>query len=146
MLLPQVLDTVKVPVPGKETPVEPAHLVVLAICVVVAALRSAHFVAHLEHRGTYRNQQNDKEVLDLAPAQSLDGGIVDRALDPAVPGQVVVRPVPLPFSISFVVLFIVRNQIIQREAIMASHEIDALLGLAFPVPEDVRAAQHPLRQ
>ena len=45
-------EPVEVPVPIEEAPVEPAHIVVLAIGIVVATLGAAHFVAHLQHRGT----------------------------------------------------------------------------------------------
>src|SRR5271165_2555615 len=75
-------EPVQIPMAVEKAPVEPADLVVLAICVVVAALRSAHFVAHLEHRGTDRNQQNDKEVLDLASAKSL---VAASSVGPSIP-------------------------------------------------------------
>ncbi len=39
-------EAVKFPVSVEETPIEPPHLVILAICVVIAALSAAHFVAH----------------------------------------------------------------------------------------------------
>src|SRR5271155_2965740 len=49
-------EPVEVPVAVEEAPVEPAHLVLLAIRVVVAPLGAAHFVTHLEHRGTNRHE------------------------------------------------------------------------------------------
>ena len=45
-------EPVEVPMPIQEAPVEPAHIVVLAIGIVVAVLGAAHLVAHLQHRGT----------------------------------------------------------------------------------------------
>src|ERR1700756_1738859 len=130
----------------EQAPVEPAYLVVLAVRVVVAALRSANFVAHLEHRHANRNQQNDKEIFDLASAQPLNIGIVARAFEAAVPREVVVRPVPVPFAIGLIVLFVIRNQIVQREAVVAGHKVYALFGLAFLVSVDIGAAEHALRQ
>ena len=49
-----------------QRPVEPAELVVLAVGVVVAALRAADLVAGDEHRHALREQQDRSEVLDLA--------------------------------------------------------------------------------
>src|SRR5262249_10150814 len=40
----------------EEVPVEPAHFVILAISVAVAPLGATHFVAHLEHRRTNRQE------------------------------------------------------------------------------------------
>ena len=62
-------EPMQVPVPVEQAPVEPADLVVLAIGVVVAVLRAAHFVAHQQHRRAERGQQHDDEVLHLAAAQ-----------------------------------------------------------------------------
>src|SRR6266403_1336203 len=47
------------------------------------------------------------------------------------------------FSVRFVVLAIEGNQVIQREAIVAGDEIDALLRLAFFVLVYVRAPRQP---
>ena len=139
-------ELMEVPMPVEEAPVEPAHLVILAIGIVVAPLSAAHFVAHLEHRRTNRCEQDDDEVLYLAASQLLDGSVVGRPLDPAVPGQVRARAVPVAFAIRLVVLVVVGNQIVQREAVVAGHEIDALFGLPFLVAEDVRTAERSLRQ
>src|SRR6266436_3583299 len=78
--------------------------------------------------------------------QLLHSRVVGRSLHPAVPRQVCPRAVPVAFTIRLVLLVIVRNQIVQREAVVAGHEIDALFGLPFLVAEDVRAAARSLRQ
>ena len=44
----------------------PARFVVLAVGVVVAALRAAEFVATEQHRHPARDQQCQQEILDLA--------------------------------------------------------------------------------
>ena len=132
--------------PVEEAPIEPAHLVVLAIGIAVAPLSATHFVAHLEHRRTDRCEQDYDEVLYLTAAQLLDGSVLGRPLDPAVPRQVRSRAVPVSFAIRLVVLVVVGNQIVQREAVMAGHEIDALFGFSFLVAENVGAAERPLRQ
>ena len=81
------------------------------------------------------------EVLDLPVAQRLDRRIVGRPFRAAVPAQVVVRSVAIVLAVGLVVLVVERDQIVEREAVMAGHEVDALLGLAFLVAVDVRAAE-----
>src|SRR5207247_1384304 len=106
---------------------------------------------HLEHRRANRCEQDDDEVLYLAAPQLLDGSILEdsvpgRPLDPAVPGQVRYRAVPVPFAIRLVVLVVIGDQIVQRETVMAGHKIDALFGFSFLVAENIGAAERPLRQ
>ena len=127
-------------------PVEPADLVVLAIGVVVAALRAPDLVAHQQHRRPEREQGQGQEVLDLAVAQRLDGGIVGRPFDAAIPAEVVVGAVAVVFAVCFVVLAVVRDQIVEREAVVAGDEVDALLGFALLVRVDVGAAGQPVGQ
>ena len=45
-----------------QVPIDPADLIVLAIGVVVAALRSPHFVAATEHRHPLRQEQGGEHV------------------------------------------------------------------------------------
>src|SRR5208283_80816 len=141
----------EVPVSVEEAPIEPADLVILAIGIAVAPLSAPHFVAHLEHRRTNRCEQDYNQVFYLAASQLLDGSVPEGIvaggpLDPAVPRQVGPGAVPVPFAIRLVVLFVIRNQIVQRETVVTGYEIDALLRFAFLVPENVRTAERPLRQ
>ena len=55
--------------PLVELPVVPANAVVLAVGVVVPALRAAHLVAAADHRHALREQQRGQEVALLALAQ-----------------------------------------------------------------------------
>jgi uncharacterized membrane protein len=50
----------------KMRPVKPTGFIVLAVGVVVAALRAAKFVSAEQHRHAARDQQGQQEVLDLA--------------------------------------------------------------------------------
>src|SRR5262249_62049396 len=61
----------------------------------------------------------------LAVAQSLDLGIVARAFRAAVPGAVEVLSVAVVVAIGLVVLLVVGDQVLQREAIVAGDEVDA---------------------
>src|SRR5262249_30282401 len=86
-----------------------------------------------------------EEVLDLAVPQLLDGGIVRWALDAAVPAAVVIRAVVVVLAVGVVVLAIVRDEVIQRETVVAGDEVDALLGLAVLVTIDVGTAEQSVR-
>ena len=85
-----------------------------------------------------------KKVLYLAIAQLLDGRIVARPFHAAVPASVVVGAVAIVFAVRFVVLLVVGDQIVQREAVVARDEIDALLGFALLVAVDVGTADQPV--
>ena len=91
-------------------------------------------------------QQHGQEVLDLPVAQRLDVRIVGRALDAAVPAQVVVGAVAVVLAVRLVVLPVVRDQVVQREAVVAGDEVDALLRLPLLVAVQVRAAEQPRRE
>ena len=127
----------------QQAPVEPADIGVLAVGVIVAPLGPADFVAHEQHRRAGCQQIECEEVLDLAIAQRLHHWIIGGSLHAAIPAQIVIGAVAVVLAIGLVVLVVVRHQIIEGEAVMAGHEIDALLGLALLVSVDVRAAQDP---
>ena len=48
-----------------QTPVEPSGCVVLAICIVVPELGSAHFIAHEQHRRPNGEQSESEKIPDL---------------------------------------------------------------------------------
>jgi hypothetical protein len=59
----------------------------------------------------------------------------------ASPAQIVIGAVAVVFAVGLIVLVVVRDEIVEREPIMAGHEIDALLGLALLMTVYVGAAQ-----
>ena len=115
----------KIPPPLVELPVIPGQLRILTVGVVVALLRAAQLVAARDHRRALRENQRAPEVALLALAQLDDGGVVRGALHSAVPGMVVVRPVPVVLAVRLVVLLLVAHQILEREAVMSGDEVDA---------------------
>ena len=129
-----------------EAPVEPARLVVLAVGVVVAALRAAHLVAHQQHRRAERQQVDRQQVARLAAAQGEHVGVVGGALGAAVPAQVVVGAVAVVFAVGLVVLAVVRHQVLEREAVVAGDEVDALRRLARARAVQVGAAEQAVGQ
>src|SRR5258708_25663513 len=108
---------------------------------VVSALSAPNFVPHEQHRRTYRKQGGGEKIFYHAVAQPLDGWIVAGTFNAAVPTQIGTRAVAVILSIGFIVFRVVRDQIVQGEAIMAGYEVDALLGLAFGMPLAVRASE-----
>ena len=106
-------------------PVEPRDRIVLAIRIVVAALRAPGFVAGLQHRHALRQQQGAEQVALLFFAQRDDRGIVGLALDAAVPREIVVVAVAVALAVRFVVLVVIGDEIVQREAVVRGHEIHA---------------------
>ena len=61
----------------KMGPVNPTGFIVLAVSIVVAALSAAKFVPAEQHRNPARDQQGQKEVLDLAfPMDSIWASVV----------------------------------------------------------------------
>src|SRR4051794_5847957 len=122
------------PDPG---PVDPRDLVVLAIGVVVAALGSADLVACQQHGGALGKQQRGQEVAALACAKGEDVGGVRGTFDAVIPTVVAGVAVAVALAVGLVVLVIVRDQIVQREAVMGGDEIDAGPGAASVALEQV---------
>ena len=127
-------------------PVEPARLVVLAVSVVVAMLGAPHFVAHENHGHPQRQQRDGQKVLHLPIAQPLYSRIVRGAFHTAVPAPIVVGAVTVVFAVRRVVLVVVGDQVVEGEAVVTGHEVDALFGLAFLVAIDLGTAQQAVGQ
>ena len=126
------LGAVLVPIP-----VDPADLVVLAVGVVVAALRSPELVAGGEHRRALREQQRCEEVLLLPLAQRADIGIVGRSFGAVIPTVIGVMAVAIVLAVRFVVLVVVADDVVQRETVMGGDEVHARPRLAAAPVEDV---------
>src|SRR5258705_10354233 len=114
-------------VAAEQAPVEPGCVVVQAVRVVVPPLCPAHLVAHEEHGRPEGEEDDGEEVLHLAVAQPLDGGIVRWALDAAVPATGGVRAVAVLLAVGLFGLAIVGDEYIQREAVWERDEVAALV-------------------
>src|SRR5690606_23338448 len=78
---------------GIARPVDPARVVVLAVRVIVAALRAQPLVSRQQHRNALAQQEQRDEVTGAPGAEALDRGIVARPLDARVPAEVVIAAV-----------------------------------------------------
>ena len=112
-----------------ELPIDPRELVVLAVRVVVAALRSAELVAVADHRHSLREEKRRQEVAFLPLAQGIRRRIVSCPLGAAVPAQVVAFAVAVFLEVCLVVFFVVADEIVEREAVVRGDEVDARGGL-----------------
>src|SRR5882757_6747047 len=126
-------------------PADPADLVVLAVGVVVAGLRVADLVAGEDQRRALRQQQAGELVLSEPAAQHEDVGIVGRALVAAIIAVVVVGAVAIFFAVRLVVLFVVVEQVRQRETVVHRDVVDAGARRAAVVVEQVGRRRHAAR-
>ena len=114
------------PIPIDEIPVHPADFVILAIRIVVAHLRAPDFIAREDHRNAAGKHKKRYENFDLTFAQRLNRGAVGLAFDATIPAEVIVDAVPIVFSITLIVLGVIRNQIVHGETIVTRNEVDAV--------------------
>src|ERR1700680_4005295 len=125
-----------------EIPIVPTGRVVLSVTIIVASLRAADFVAPADHRYALRAQQRQQEISLLPLAQVDDFGVVGLPLLAAIPGVIVVGSVAVFFAIGLVVLFVVGDQVVERETVVRGDEIDAGGGMAaVPLVEVARARE-----
>jgi hypothetical protein len=64
----------------------------------------------------------------LSLPQPLDGWVVGRAFQAAVPAQVVVDTVAIGLAVFLIVLVVIAHQVVEGEAVVAINEIDAIDG------------------
>ena len=89
-------------------PVDPGNLVVLAIAIVVALLRTRKLITCKQHRGALRKKQRRQHVLHLTLAQAAYAFIVGRSFRAVVPRAVVGVAVAVILAVRLVVLVVVR--------------------------------------
>src|SRR5215470_7672135 len=111
-------------------PGEPGELVVLAIGIVIALLTMVEIIAGEEHRHALRQEQGRHKVAPLLPTQGLNSRVVRGAFHATVPTIVVIGPILIIFAICFVMLLVITDQVIKREAVVAGNKIDAGVGHA----------------
>ena len=105
---------------------------------------SPRFVAHEKHGHTDREHRYGQKVLHLPIPEFLYAGIIGGTFDTAVPTSIVVRPVAVVFAICFVVLGVIRDEVVKSETVMARYKINALLSLAFFMTVNCRATKQPV--
>src|SRR6516165_4921117 len=129
---------------SEQGPVEPTGLIVLAVRIIVAALRSPHFIAHHKHGQTKRKESDGQEILYLTVSKFFNRRVIGWPFGSTVPTLIVVCAVAVAFSVRLVVLLIVRNKVVERKSIMTCHKVYALFSLALLVTIDIVASEHPV--
>ena len=108
-----------------EVPVDPGDLVVLTVGVVVASLGPAQLISVADHGHALTEQDGGQEVAGLAMTQLGDRRVVGGPFGAAVPGAVVVAAVGVALEVGLVVLLVVGDQVVHREAVVGGDEVDA---------------------
>ena len=123
-----------------ELPIEPTYFVVLAIGIVVAILRMAEFVTAANHWHALRQHYRRDESSHLAFSQGGDLWILRRPFLATIPTQIVAVAIAIVVFVSFVVLVVVADQIIETESVVRRHKIDARIRLPSVVCVQVTTA------
>src|SRR6185312_15555730 len=92
------------------------------------------------HRYALREEECRHQVALLPIAEGDDLGGIGRPFGPTVPAPVFVGAVAVVLAIGFVVLGIVADEILEREAIVAGHEVDAGVRLTSIILVEVAGA------
>jgi len=82
----------------------------------------------------------------LFSAQRADLWIVGRPFDAAVPRLIIIVAILVILAVGFVVLVVVADEIVQREAIVRGDEVDRRPGFAAAALEEVGRGAQPRRQ
>src|SRR5215469_3744084 len=102
------------------TPIEPAGFVVLVVWIVVSELRVQELIPRAEHRNAVREHEEAEEVFRLFPAkcQNLLGCALISFVS-AVPTVIRVHTVTIVMTVFPVVFVVIRNEIVECEAVVA---------------------------
>src|SRR6185437_7252239 len=90
--------------------------------------------------------ERQQEILDLLDPRVLDGRIVGWPLDAEIFAVVLVGSVLVSLAIRLVVLLLVRHEIVQREAVVRRHTVDAALRRLPGVLIQIGASREPARK
>src|SRR3982751_6616431 len=99
-----------------------------------------------EHGNALRKRERRQEIALDPLTHTHHMHRLRRAFHPPVPAQVVVGAVPIVLSIRLVVLGLVAHQVLEREAVMTGHEIDAGEPTAPAGLEEIAAAGKARRE
>src|SRR4029077_12105318 len=127
-----------------QRPIKPTGFIVLIPGVIVAPLSAPHFVAHENHGQSQRENGHCQKVLYLAISQLFDVRSIGGTLNAPVMAFVVFNAIAVIFTVWLVVLLVVGNKVVEREAIVTGDKIDAGLSFAFLVAINLGAAEQPI--
>src|SRR5208337_417791 len=116
-------------------PIQPVDFVVLVVGIIVSELCIQELVTRPEHRDAVREHEEAEEVFSLFPAkcQNLRWHALVSFLS-AVPTVIRVHTVLIVMTVFPVVFLIVRNQVVERKAVVAIDIVDGLEGMIGMLP------------
>src|SRR5262249_49541638 len=103
-------------------------------------------VAGAEHGNTLGQEECRQEVSHLALPEFDGLRVIRRPLDPAVPREVVVRPVLIVLAIGLVVLDVVADEVGEGEAVVGRDEVDAGVGPTAALLVEIARAREPVAE
>ena len=112
----------------EQAPIEPAHFVILAVGIVIAELGSAKFIPAEQHGNASRDKQGQQKILNQTDPDTLDSWILTWPFHAAIVAIVGIGSIAAELSIFVIVLLLVADQVVEREAVMTSHEVEAACG------------------
>ena len=121
-------------------PVEPAELIVLAVAVVVAVLGARELISAQQQRDAFGQHQRGQEIAALTGAQLQDILVVCGSFDTAVPASVVVVAVAVVLAVGLVVLGVVADEVVEREAIVDGDDVHRRRRASATVAEQIPRA------
>lgn len=82
-----------------------------------------------DHGCSLGNKKGKHEILHLSFPQAIYIPIVCLTLHPTIPGEIIIRAIPVILPICSIPLLIVRYQITESESIMGYHKVYAMIWL-----------------
>src|SRR5207237_4798491 len=96
---------------------------------------------HVHHGVTSRERPYGQNSLHFRVSELLHCEIIGGTLNASVPASVVVGAVTIVLAVCVVVLVVIRDEVIQCEAVMTRHIVNTLLDLAFFMTVNCGAAE-----
>src|SRR5215469_16462713 len=121
-----------------QRPIKPTGLVVLAIGVVITTLGAPDLVTHQNHRQPQREHCHTQKVLHLPVSYLFYPRVIRWAFDAPVLASVVIDAILVGFAVQLVVLLVVGDKVVEREAVVTCNEVHALINFSFFVTIDLR--------
>ncbi len=125
-------------------PVKPGQLVVLAVGIVVAGLRTTEFIAPLQHRHALCQEKGGQQRTLQAVTPLQYNRILGFAFFTAIRGEVVPMTVAVVLAIEFIMLVLITDEVAQGKTIMGGNEIDSRLRCPSGVAENLARASQAL--
>ena len=105
-------------------PLHPAQFTVDTVRIRISLLAVEHLIPRADHRRTLGKHHHRKRIFHLSHTQTADLPLSGGTLRAAVPGVFIQRAVPVILAVFLIVLVIVRDQVTQRESVMAGDRVD----------------------